>query len=459
MLQQQDWRYCQKCNALYYDGYPDKGHCQAGGAHVAQGYNFSLSYDAAETPAAQTAWRYCAKCNVMYYDGYPDKGQCVAGGGHAAQGYNFTLPHDIPSNSNAQAAWRYCQNCHAMFYDGYSTKGHCPGNALFDVHHGLLHGGHVSSGFNFVLSHDLTSPGPPQDAPLFSNTGPVWVVSLTHRQAEGVEGLLGTIAGVAAVAIPGFGDVIAAAVGGAAGIILVVDALGGDQGVDINGVAGVTGVIVTPHASGMFATLIQGARVGVAAATIVEFILAASSQIPLLASSFGVTVAAAVFAAVGGGTPLGWALAGAAGIVVNLLEPAPDPNGHGGIHADRTVVGDWERFILASIGSGDEIALLSWQGLFSAQGGGGAEVYANRPKVGPWETWTLMNNQDGTVSFRSTNGHFLTALNGGGYGSYCLADRLAIGNWERFYLENLPSGHVAIKTHDQNTYLSVQPGK
>jgi hypothetical protein len=32
----------------------------------------------------------------MFYDGFPDKGSCVAGGGHDAAGFNFTLPHDIP---------------------------------------------------------------------------------------------------------------------------------------------------------------------------------------------------------------------------------------------------------------------------------------------------------------------------------------------------------------------------
>jgi hypothetical protein len=29
----------------------------------------------------------------MFYDGYPQKGRCPAGGGHVAQGYNFVLSH------------------------------------------------------------------------------------------------------------------------------------------------------------------------------------------------------------------------------------------------------------------------------------------------------------------------------------------------------------------------------
>ncbi|WP_415803174.1 LGFP repeat-containing protein [Cytobacillus oceanisediminis] len=79
---------------MFYDGYPDKGKCPAGGGHQAIGYNFVLPHDVPGTPTAQTDWRYCGKCHAMFYDGYPDKGKCPAGGGHQAIGYNFVLPHD-----------------------------------------------------------------------------------------------------------------------------------------------------------------------------------------------------------------------------------------------------------------------------------------------------------------------------------------------------------------------------
>src|SRR5215475_290342 len=41
---QGDWRFCNKCNGIFYDGYPQKGRCPAGGGHVAQGFNFVLSH-------------------------------------------------------------------------------------------------------------------------------------------------------------------------------------------------------------------------------------------------------------------------------------------------------------------------------------------------------------------------------------------------------------------------------
>jgi hypothetical protein len=88
----------------------------------------------------QADWRYCQKCGVIFFDGFPGKGVCPGGGGHEAAGYDFILPHDTPEPG--QEKWRYCQTCGAMFFDGFPGKGVCPGG-----------GGHEASGFNFVLPH------------------------------------------------------------------------------------------------------------------------------------------------------------------------------------------------------------------------------------------------------------------------------------------------------------------
>ena len=41
---QADWRFCEKCQSMFFDGYPTKGICPAGGAHKAEGYNFVLAH-------------------------------------------------------------------------------------------------------------------------------------------------------------------------------------------------------------------------------------------------------------------------------------------------------------------------------------------------------------------------------------------------------------------------------
>jgi hypothetical protein len=138
---QTEWRFCDNCHAMFYNGAPQKGRCPAGGGHVAQGFNFLLPYgNLSETPTAQTKWRFCDKCFVIFFDGAANKGRCPAGGGHNAQGFHFRLPHDIKAESESQADWRFCSKCNAMFYDGYKEKGKCPAG-----------GAHTAQGFKFVL--------------------------------------------------------------------------------------------------------------------------------------------------------------------------------------------------------------------------------------------------------------------------------------------------------------------
>lgn len=141
---QVEWRFCGKCMSLFYNGFPAKGRCSAGGAHNAQGFVFHLPFNTPETPKAQIEWRFCNKCFVMFWNGNPRKGVCPAGGVHTAQGYIFTLPHDIAPNGNNQDKWRYCQKCMGMAFDGFPNKGTCPAGGV-----------HSPYGYMFVLPHDI----------------------------------------------------------------------------------------------------------------------------------------------------------------------------------------------------------------------------------------------------------------------------------------------------------------
>jgi hypothetical protein len=102
---QPDWRFCTKCYLLFFDHQVEISACPAGGTHAAAlngGFNFSLPHDVAPGPG-QTDWRFCGKCRAMFYNGYPDKGACPAGAGHAreAKSYDFALPHDLrPHNAS-----------------------------------------------------------------------------------------------------------------------------------------------------------------------------------------------------------------------------------------------------------------------------------------------------------------------------------------------------------------------
>ena len=138
---QGDWRFCNKCRAMFWNGIANKGNCPAGGGHVAQGFLFSVHYDSnkAGTHQLQYDWRFCQKCMSLFWDGSANKGRCSAGGGHVAQGLMFGLDHQPPAGQH-QRDWRFCDKCYSLFWDGGPEKGRCPAG-----------GGHRAQGFMFHM--------------------------------------------------------------------------------------------------------------------------------------------------------------------------------------------------------------------------------------------------------------------------------------------------------------------
>ncbi|MBB3094321.1 uncharacterized protein YkwD [Actinoplanes campanulatus] len=113
-LQQQgqpDWRFCGKCNGMFFSGrdgtyYRQNQRCPASGLHEPMGFNFVLPHDVPGSATAQPDWRFCGKCNGMFFSGrdgtyYRQNQRCPASGLHEPMGYNFVLPHKgiVPDGS------------------------------------------------------------------------------------------------------------------------------------------------------------------------------------------------------------------------------------------------------------------------------------------------------------------------------------------------------------------------
>jgi len=105
----------------------------------------------------------------------------------------------------------------------------------------------------------------------------------------------------------------------------------------------------------------------------------------------------------------------------NSFYVTAERGGNDVVIANRTAIGNWERFSAddtngGTLSAGDVINLQAHDGLLlSAEGGGGGQLSANRRRAGSWEQFTLLKlngtgaivNGD-SVALRSVNGQYVT---------------------------------------------------
>jgi hypothetical protein len=120
---------------------------------------------------------------------------------------------------------------------------------------------------------------------------------------------------------------------------------------------------------------------------------------------------------------------------VNGRYVAAEDGGASPLIANRTAVGDWEKFLVVDAGDG-MIALraLVNSSYVCSEDAGASPVIANRSAVGPWERFRWINNGDGTISLQSFISNSYVAAEDGG-NQPLVANRDAIGSWERFTWE------------------------
>ena len=152
ITQQPNWRRCQKCESLFYDGFPgNRGACHKGGQHEPQagGLNYTLPHDISSDAGNQSNWRQCVKClSLFFWDGHSPQGFCPAGGQHEGQitANNYVLPNDYAEDANNQSSWYFCTKCFGLFWDGNSdVKACCPKDG----------GAHAKGDFKYLLPHDI----------------------------------------------------------------------------------------------------------------------------------------------------------------------------------------------------------------------------------------------------------------------------------------------------------------
>jgi hypothetical protein len=129
MTSQDNWRWCSKCEGLWWAGDTTHGVCPADKKeHVLDGSsNYTLLSNTDPAASGQDNWRWCSQCEGLWWAGDTTHGVCPANGaGHSLQGsgdYEIAFHLAIGQNN-----WRWCSQCEGLWWAGGATHGVCPAN-------------------------------------------------------------------------------------------------------------------------------------------------------------------------------------------------------------------------------------------------------------------------------------------------------------------------------------------
>jgi hypothetical protein len=139
--------------------------------------------------------------------------------------------------------------------------------------------------------------------------------------------------------------------------------------------------------------------------------------------------------------------------------------------ANRPAVGAWEEFTLtgnvatptaptasattALLGKLVTIRARINGRYVTADNAGTSPLIANRPVVGTWEEFTVVDNRDGTVALRALADNFYVTANQAGAASL-VANRPTVGTWERFTLVENGDGSFALRAGINNKYVTAE---
>lgn len=140
LLEQDNWRWCSRCEGLFFGGGQPNSRCPEGGQHAAVSVSGSgdyvLQHNRPPTARFQDQWRWCPACQGLFFGPAVAGSRCPAGGTHvppAVSGSgNYGLPHGVgmppPSSLDRkpQRDWRWCPKCQGLYYGAHVSTSTCP---------------------------------------------------------------------------------------------------------------------------------------------------------------------------------------------------------------------------------------------------------------------------------------------------------------------------------------------
>jgi hypothetical protein len=149
---QDNWRWCHKCQSLFFGDVPHS-RCPVGGTHDAsQSGNYSILYATANI-AGQDNWRWCDKCQGLFFAGAGTA--CPAGGSHNQGTTPYRLLESPVPGLNTQSGWHWCKRCGSLFF-GNGEGSRCPVHVVPSSGTGgvqtLPHDGGASGDYHLILA-------------------------------------------------------------------------------------------------------------------------------------------------------------------------------------------------------------------------------------------------------------------------------------------------------------------
>jgi hypothetical protein len=74
----------------------------------------------------QRDWRWCNKCQGLFWGDSTPHGVCPAGGNHADPAVSGSGNYVLPTAGAGESNWRWCNQCQGLFFAGGATGGICP---------------------------------------------------------------------------------------------------------------------------------------------------------------------------------------------------------------------------------------------------------------------------------------------------------------------------------------------
>jgi hypothetical protein len=119
---QNNWWWCNKCQALTFGGDLTPGDCPKGGQHDHCGSGEYSLVQSGPMVQGQANWQRCTNCQSLTFAGNPGACASASGGAHVhATSSNYVLVQ----NTAALGQWRHCKNCEALVF-GVNPAGVCP---------------------------------------------------------------------------------------------------------------------------------------------------------------------------------------------------------------------------------------------------------------------------------------------------------------------------------------------